>query len=80
MSNCDRVTGAALSLCRIYLGCEDAFPTPQMTDAWEAIVWREACVKTGADLDFIPPYQLASPISTKTLRVLTSRFSSQTAA
>ena len=78
MSECDHVTDVALSLCRIYLGCKDAFPTSQMKDQWAAIVWREACIKAGADLDLFPPYDLASPIPTKALHVLIFRFSLQT--
>ena len=78
MSDCDRVTGVALSLCRIYLSCKDAFPTPQMKDDWAAIVWREACVKTGTDFELIMTYGLVSLIPTETLRVLTICSSSQT--
>ncbi len=78
MSDRDHVTGVALSLCRIYLSCKDAFPTPKMKEEWEAIVWREACVKAGANLDLFIPYELASPIPTRAWRVLTISFSSQT--
>ena len=78
MSECDRVTGVALSLCRIYLSCKDAFPTPQMKEDWAAIVWREACVKTGTDFESFMPYGLVCLVRTETLRVLTICFSSQT--
>ncbi|KAH9000711.1 hypothetical protein EDB86DRAFT_3101364 [Lactarius hatsudake] len=52
----DRVTGVALSLCKVYLSCKDAFPTPQMKDEWGVAIWREACTRTGANPDsFIQP-------------------------
>ena len=79
MSEHDRVTGVALSLCRVYLGCIDAFPTPDTKGVWAVTVWREACLRMGADLDLFPPYELASPVHIKTLRFLTFSFSSQTA-
>ncbi len=78
MSDHDHVTDVALSLCKIYLSCKDAFPTPQMKEDWEAIVWREACVKAGANLELFSPYELARPIPTTTWRVLTISFSLQT--
>ena len=78
MSDCDRVTGVALSLCRIYLSCKDAFPTPQMKADWAVIVWREACVKTGTDFELFVPYELVSRILTERLRALTTLLSSQT--
>ncbi|KAH8981726.1 hypothetical protein EDB92DRAFT_1952876 [Lactarius akahatsu] len=47
----DHVTSVALSLCRIYLSCKDAFPTPQMKSEWAPAVWHEACTKTRVNLD-----------------------------
>jgi len=41
----------ALSLFRIYLICKDAFPTSQIKNEWVVDVWREACAKTGVNLD-----------------------------
>ena len=80
MSEHDLVTGVALSLCSVYLGCIEAFPTPKTKDVWAVIVWREACMRTGADLDLsFPPYELESPVHIKTLCVLTFSFSSETA-
>ena len=73
----ERVTGVALSLSMIYLICKDAFPTPQMNDEWATIVWDEAHIKTGTDLDFFPPPGLVSSIPTKASHVLTFRFSSK---
>ena len=61
MSDRDRATGVALSLCRVYLSCKDAFPTPQMKDDWALALWHEACVKTGANLESFTPYDLVSP-------------------
>ncbi|KAI9451002.1 hypothetical protein BJY52DRAFT_135046 [Lactarius psammicola] len=58
MSDRERATGIALSLCRIYLSCKDAFPTAQMKEEWAAIVWRDACVKTGASLELFIPFEL----------------------
>ena len=69
MSDSDRVTGVALSLSRIYLGCKDAFPTPQMKADWGEIVWREACVTTGTNPESFIPFELVRPIPTGTLRV-----------
>ena len=65
MSQCDRVTGVALSLCRIYLSCKDAFPTPQMKVEWEEAVWREACAKTGTGPESFIPIEIVSPIPSK---------------
>jgi hypothetical protein len=65
MSHCDRVTGVALALSRIYLSCKDAFPTPQMKAVWEVAVWREACEKTGTDPDSFIPFEVVSPIPLK---------------
>ena len=65
MSQCDRVTGVALSLCRLYLSCKDAFPTPQMKVEWEEAVWREACTKTGTNPESFIPFELVSPIPPK---------------
>jgi len=58
MSDCDRVTGVALSLSRIYLGCKDAFPTLRMKEDWGKTVWREACVTTGTNLASFIPFEL----------------------
>ncbi|KAI9447462.1 hypothetical protein H4582DRAFT_5138 [Lactarius indigo] len=58
MRDDDHVTGVALSLCRIYLACKDAFPTPQMKKAWEATVWNEACARTGFNLELFMPFEL----------------------
>ena len=69
MSDRDRVTGVALSLSKIYLGCRDAFPTPQMKADWGETVWREACVTTGTNLESFIPFELVRPIPTATLRV-----------
>ena len=65
MSQCDRVTGVALSLCRIYLSCKDAFPTPQMKVEWEEAVWNEACTKTGTSPESFIPFEIVSPIPPK---------------
>ena len=65
MSQRDRVTGVALSLCRMYLSCKDAFPTPQMKVEWEEAVWREACTKTGTNPESFIPFELVSPIPPK---------------
>jgi hypothetical protein len=65
MSDCDRVTGVALSLCRIYLSCKDAFPTPQVKAEWGEAVWREACAKTGVNLDSFVPFEIVSAIPLK---------------
>jgi hypothetical protein len=62
MSDCDHVAGVALSLCRIYLSCKDAFPTPQMKAEWGEAVWREACAKTGINHESFIPFELVSPI------------------
>lgn len=43
----DRVIAVAVSLCRIYHWCKDAFPTSRLKGEWAADVWREACEKTG---------------------------------
>ncbi|KAN0128210.1 hypothetical protein V8E53_013976 [Lactarius tabidus] len=52
----DRV---AVSLCRIYLWCKDAFPTSRLKDEWAVDVWREACENTRANRDaFIQPPEL----------------------
>ncbi|KAH9014235.1 hypothetical protein EDB85DRAFT_2214734 [Lactarius pseudohatsudake] len=60
MSDRANVTGVALSLCRIYLGCKDAFPTPQTKQTWEATVWNEACTKTGSNLELFMSFELAN--------------------
>ena len=65
MLQCDHVTGVALSLCRIYLSCKDAFPTPQMKAEWEEAVWREAFAKTGTGPESSIPFELVSPIPPK---------------
>jgi hypothetical protein len=69
MSDCDHVTGVALSLSKIYLGCKDAFPTPQMKADWGETVWREACVTTGTNIESFIPFELVRPIPTGLLRV-----------
>jgi hypothetical protein len=62
MSDCDRVTGVALSLCKIYLFGKDAFPTPQMKAEWEEAVRREACAKTGTNPESFVLFEIVSPI------------------
>ena len=45
----DRVIKVARPLYRCYLSCEDAFPSPSMKEEWIAVVWSEACAKTGVN-------------------------------
>jgi hypothetical protein len=64
------VIDVAVSLCRIYHWCKDAFPTSRLKNEWRGDVWREACEKTGANRDsFIQP-ELASLIPTKMVYIL----------
>ncbi|KAI9509440.1 hypothetical protein F5148DRAFT_753521 [Russula earlei] len=44
----DHVIRVAQPLYRCYFSCKDAFPSSAMKEEWVAIVWSEACAKTGA--------------------------------
>lgn len=64
-SHRDRGTGVALSLCRIYLSCKNAFPTPEVIAWWEKAVRREACAKTGTNPESFILFEIVSLIPPK---------------
>jgi hypothetical protein len=67
------VIAVAVSLCRIYHWCKDAFPTSRLKGEWAADVWREACEKTGGIPDLFiqsEDSELESLIPTQTIYIL----------
>jgi hypothetical protein len=58
----DRVLKVARPLYRCYLSCKAAFPSSFQKDEWMAVVWSDACERTGGYSGPSPAPDWASPV------------------